>query len=286
MLQDFVHMLPQDSLVLDAASGMGVNALFLAQRGNPVVALDISEVGLRLLRQRAAKLGVVVDTAVFDLTNPYFPPNCVDAILNFRFLERNAFPAYRQALRPGGLLFFETFLRTDADEAPRQPCASTIERCSQVIPPAAVRPVREQRRVGDGAGHEEDGAHERRDTGLHGRDQRGSTHRHPHHGAPERGRPRALRLRRASDLAERPQERHEHQRLEAQEHGPSVDPHLQEQGEDVREPESAEQRGELGGGHEGRRYRCAITRPDPTRIPAAIARVPIAAARADPRGAR
>ncbi|MFZ1401404.1 MAG: hypothetical protein WAS33_31150, partial [Candidatus Promineifilaceae bacterium] len=49
---------------------------------------------------------------------PYFPPNCVAAILNFRFLERAAFPAYRQALRPGGLLFFETFVHKEAGDTP------------------------------------------------------------------------------------------------------------------------------------------------------------------------
>lgn len=118
LLQVFVHLLPREGVVLDAAAGVGVNALFVAQQGLSVVALDISEVGLRLLRQRAAELGVKVDTAVFDLTQPYFPSNCVEAILNFRFLERAAFAAYRQALRPGGLLFFETFIHTGQEETP------------------------------------------------------------------------------------------------------------------------------------------------------------------------
>jgi len=118
LLQDFVHLLPPGSVALDAAAGVGLNALFAAQQGMNVVALDISEVGLRLLRQKAAKLGVTVNTAVFDLTTPIFPPNCVDAILNFRFLERASFPAYRQALRPGGLLVFETFVHKEAGDTP------------------------------------------------------------------------------------------------------------------------------------------------------------------------
>jgi tellurite methyltransferase len=122
LLRAFAHLLPPTGLVLDAAAGVGVNALFVAGQGLPVVALDISEVGLRLLRQRALALGVRVETAVFDLTHPYFPSNCVDVILNFRFLERATFTAYRQALRPGGLLFFETFVHVapygDEEETP------------------------------------------------------------------------------------------------------------------------------------------------------------------------
>lgn len=118
LLQQFAHLLPPGGVALDAAAGVGLNALFAAQQGMNVVALDISEVGLRLLRQKAKELGVVVETAVFDLTTPYFPPNCVDVLLNFRFLERAAFPAYRQALRPGGLLFFETFVHQEAGDTP------------------------------------------------------------------------------------------------------------------------------------------------------------------------
>lgn len=118
LLRDFVHLLPQDGVVLDAAAGLGVNALFVAQQRLSVVALDISEVGLHLLRQRAAALNVAVATAVFDLTQPTFPANCVDVILNFRFLERSAFSAYKQALRPGGLIIFETFVHTGEGETP------------------------------------------------------------------------------------------------------------------------------------------------------------------------
>jgi tellurite methyltransferase len=118
LLQKFAHLLPKTGGVLDAAAGVGINTLFVARQGLHVVALDISEVALGLLRQRATELGVVVDTAVFDLIHPYFPANCVDAILNFRFLERASFAAYRQALRPGGLLIFETFLHVGGEERP------------------------------------------------------------------------------------------------------------------------------------------------------------------------
>ena len=118
LLQAFVHLLPKTGVVLDAAAGVGTNALFVAQQGIQVIALDISEVGLRLLRQQARALGARVDTAVFNLTQPYFPPKCVDAILNFRFLERATFAAYRQALRPGGLLLFETFVHVGNGEVP------------------------------------------------------------------------------------------------------------------------------------------------------------------------
>jgi hypothetical protein len=38
-------------------------------------------------------------------------------IINFHFLERQAFPAYRQALKPGAVIFIETFVKTRPDIA-------------------------------------------------------------------------------------------------------------------------------------------------------------------------
>jgi tellurite methyltransferase len=115
LLLDYLYRLPMSGLALDAASGVGLNGLVLARRGWRVLALDISEVGLRLGREQALKegLGERWTTAVYDLSRPHFPPNSFDAILNFRFLERATFPIYRQALKPGGWLIFETFIRAD-----------------------------------------------------------------------------------------------------------------------------------------------------------------------------
>jgi SAM-dependent methyltransferase len=112
LLVQFAHLLPERGLALDAAAGVALHGLFLAQRGLQVIALDVSEVGLRLAQESAQRMGVRLDTAVLDLTNPWLPPNIFDVIVNFRFLERAIFPIYRQALKPGGLLFFETFVKT------------------------------------------------------------------------------------------------------------------------------------------------------------------------------
>ncbi|MCB9422016.1 MAG: class I SAM-dependent methyltransferase [Ardenticatenaceae bacterium] len=113
LLVEFAHLLPESGLALDAAAGVALHGLFLAERGLHVIALDISEVGLRLARESAIKRGVWLETAVCDLAHPWLPANYFDVIVNFRFLERATFPMYRQALKQGGLLFFETFVKID-----------------------------------------------------------------------------------------------------------------------------------------------------------------------------
>jgi tellurite methyltransferase len=119
LLVDFAHLLPASGLALDAAAGVALHGLFLAERGLHVIALDVSEVGLRLARESAQKRGVWLETAVLDLAQPWLPANYFDVIVNFRFLERATFPVYRQALKSGGLLFFETFVKIDPqDEYP------------------------------------------------------------------------------------------------------------------------------------------------------------------------
>lgn len=115
LLVEAMSWLPETGLALDMAAGVGTNGLFLAELGWQVIALDISETGLRLARQRALaqQLPFPFETAVVDLSSPWLPTHQVDLILNFRFLERATFPQFKRALKPGGWLIFETFLQRD-----------------------------------------------------------------------------------------------------------------------------------------------------------------------------
>lgn len=108
-LLSIASYLPTSGLALDVAAGVGTNGLYLAERGMHVIALDISEVGLKLARERAQ--GLQLETAVIDLASIWLPADYFDVILNFRFLERSTFPVYKRALRPGGWLVFETFVQ-------------------------------------------------------------------------------------------------------------------------------------------------------------------------------
>jgi SAM-dependent methyltransferase len=111
LLLDYAHLLPSSGLALDAAAGVGIHCRFLAERGWRVIALDISEVGLRLAKEMAAREHLWLEAAVMDLSRLWLPANRFDLILNFRFLERATFAAYRRALKPGGWLIFETFVQ-------------------------------------------------------------------------------------------------------------------------------------------------------------------------------
>jgi SAM-dependent methyltransferase len=120
LLGRFIEQLPRTGLALDAACGVAASGLLLARRGLRVIALDISEYALRLARQRARAEGLSLQAAVVDLSRARFPEENFDIILNFRFLERETFPAYRRTLKPGGWLFFETYANLGGNPSPRE----------------------------------------------------------------------------------------------------------------------------------------------------------------------
>jgi len=96
--------------VLDVAAGSGRNALFLARRGNRVDAIDISLTGLRSARDAAAAEGLELRAVQADLEDFPLPVACYDAAINIRYLQRSLFLPLQRALKPGGVILFETFL--------------------------------------------------------------------------------------------------------------------------------------------------------------------------------
>jgi SAM-dependent methyltransferase len=113
LLLDHADLLPKRGLALDVAAGVANNGTYLARRGLHVVALDISKIALQLALQRASSESLPLAAAVYDLSHLWLPVDSFDVIVNFHFLERATFPVFRQALKPGGLIIFETLLRSD-----------------------------------------------------------------------------------------------------------------------------------------------------------------------------
>lgn len=95
---------------LDIACGAGRNAIFLAERGWQVDAIDISPVALAQLDAEAGSKGLSILTQQADLQTTELPRDNYDLIINIRFLERGLLPAVSQSIKPEGYLIFETFL--------------------------------------------------------------------------------------------------------------------------------------------------------------------------------
>ncbi|MCJ7435521.1 MAG: class I SAM-dependent methyltransferase [Anaerolineales bacterium] len=112
-----LDLLPRNGLILDVACGTTSTGRLLASRGWRVIAIDVSIAALRLAQPQVRKEALPVSMAVMDLTDPWLPREHFDVILNFYYLLRPLWKTYRAALKPGGLLFFETFLR-EADMTP------------------------------------------------------------------------------------------------------------------------------------------------------------------------
>lgn len=100
--------------VLCLAEGEGRNAVFLAQRGHAVVAVDQSSVGLEKARKLASDRGVEIETQVADLADYAIEPNSYAGIVS---IWAHTPPALRRALhrkcvdglQPGGVMLLEAY---------------------------------------------------------------------------------------------------------------------------------------------------------------------------------
>jgi tellurite methyltransferase len=131
---------------LDLACGAGKNAVALVERGWSTAAVDVSIAALDRAEALASSRGLQARRAsassiptgfparhsaretdllllCADLQNFPLPASAFAVILCFRYLQRSLFSSIERALRPGGVLVFETFTleQLSFDRGPRNP---------------------------------------------------------------------------------------------------------------------------------------------------------------------
>jgi len=118
-LRDNIESMPSPGFgpVLDLGCGGGRAAVWLAQRGYDVTAVDHLAEALDLVDRLARLHDVTVTTLRADLTRAdQVPPGPWGAILSFRFLERPLLGRLPELLKPGGVAVLRTFRWVDGDE--------------------------------------------------------------------------------------------------------------------------------------------------------------------------
>ena len=96
---------------LDLACGTGRHALYLAERGWRVTAVDASAVAIQMLAGRSP----TIDARVVDLEAWFsIEPDSFDLICDLYYLQRSLFPQLRAGVRPGGLAVCAIHLVSDA----------------------------------------------------------------------------------------------------------------------------------------------------------------------------
>ncbi len=151
VLVEHAHLLPASGRALDLACGLGANALFMAAHGLDVSAWDLSAVAVERVRETARRRGLKVRPAERDLVREPPLPDTFDVIVVAHFLDRGLAPAIAAALRPGGLLFYQTFIRAAVSErGPSNPAYRLgVNELLRLFDGLIVRAYREEGRVGD-----------------------------------------------------------------------------------------------------------------------------------------
>ena len=123
-LQGCLPQLPRGK-VLDVAAGRGRHTLYLASQGFSVHAVDKNAEFLESIRATAQESGLQnISTQTLDLeADPAHPPEfsmeTYDVVLVTLYLYRPLFPNLIKALKPGGMLVYETFLVENYDRYQR-----------------------------------------------------------------------------------------------------------------------------------------------------------------------
>ena len=151
VLREYPHLLPPAGRALDLACGLGASALWLAERGFRVKAWDLSAVAIARLSALARDRGLSLEAAVRDVIAEPPPPGCFDLILVAHFLDRGLAPAIAAALRPGGVLFYQTFSRESVSSCgPSDPAYRLApNELLRLFPNLIVRAYRDEGRLGE-----------------------------------------------------------------------------------------------------------------------------------------
>jgi len=115
VLSEFACLLPKSGTAIDVASGRGGNSLLLAASGLQTTAIDISVVGLELLKSSAQTRSLEIETRAEKLSKKSFGKEQWDVIVVSNYLQRELFDSLVTGLRPDGLLYYETFVKNKAD---------------------------------------------------------------------------------------------------------------------------------------------------------------------------
>ncbi len=108
LLVEFRDRLPKGK-ALDVAMGYGRHALYLAAAGWEVDAVERDPEAVAACRAEARRRGLSINVIEADL-DVYRPPaSTYDLITCFYFLDRALIPHIRDALKPGGVIIYETF---------------------------------------------------------------------------------------------------------------------------------------------------------------------------------
>ena len=122
VLTEYAYLLPKTGIALDLACGRGGNALFLARRELVVHAWDISRIAIDELQRQAGAENLEIQTSILDVSECPPSSKTFDVICVSFYLERAIASQIMDALKPQGLLFYQTFTHERvSDEGPSNP---------------------------------------------------------------------------------------------------------------------------------------------------------------------
>jgi tellurite methyltransferase len=122
VLQQNQHLLPKYGDALDLACGLGANALLMASLGLQTQAWDISGEALAKLAMEAQRRQLGVLTEQHDVSAEPPEKNSFDVIVVSHFLDRQLCKQLVNALKPNGLVFYQTFCRDKVNnKGPQNP---------------------------------------------------------------------------------------------------------------------------------------------------------------------
>ena len=113
MLRRYLDAMP-DGRALDIAAGTGRNAVFLAEQGYRVDALDGSIAGLEITRERAAERDAAdrLELIRADVPSYAFPSEAYDLVTISFYRAIDRFSDIKESLRDGGVIYVEHHLRS------------------------------------------------------------------------------------------------------------------------------------------------------------------------------